>query len=99
MCDWAYSPARSGWAAIGLPRLLDPGRSPATPAPRPPSRTSPAEAAIPATSPAWSTGEAYTVAVRSCNAAAIETNTTVFATVVGKATPPDEVEALSISVS
>jgi hypothetical protein len=94
--NWAYGPAGQGAPPSGFYVYLTPGAV--------------ADYSNPAATVAYVPGRVgyscdlagladratYTVAVRSYNAAATETNTTVVATVVGDATPPDDVDELSI---
>jgi hypothetical protein len=96
--NWAYSPAGQGAPPSGFYVYLSPGGVPGYSSPAATVPYIPGRAGYSCDLSGLADGAAYAVAVRSYNAIAAETNTTVVATVVGDATPPDAVDQLSITV-
>ncbi len=95
---WAYSPSGQGGAPTGFHVYLTPGTTPGYPNPAADVPFVAGQVGYSCDLKGLSDQAIYSLGVRSYNAVATETNTTVIVTVTGDASYPDDVESLSAAV-
>lgn len=95
--SWSYNAAGQGGPPAGFYIYLSPGAAPSYTAPAATVPYVAGRACYSCGLSGLAEGSPSTVAVRAFNAAGVEGNTTAVASIVGDATPPSNVDALTVS--